>query len=417
MKDTELYRQLLGIEAPWKVETVDLLVADKRVEVTVTHRRQERFRCPECNEAFAVYDHGKQRIWRHLDSCGFTTWLKASPPRVACTIHGVRQVTLPWAEPHSRFTALFERLAIDVLQETDVSGACQILRVTWDEAWHLMERAVERGQTRKLRRVPELVGVDEKAAQKGHKYLTVVCDLESSTVEYIADDRKQSSLDGYFCQFTEQELSAVRGVAVDMWEPYSFSICDHVPGASQKIVFDRFHIMSHMGKAVDTVRKQENRALMTGGSRLLVGSRYLWLYSDENLPGKHRERFDELRQMNLKTARAWAIKESLRGLWDCLTRPYARHYWKRWYSWATKCRLAPVKEVALMIDRHIDGVLNYFSAARITNAAAEGLNSKIGTIKKMAYGFRNKEHFKTAIFFHCGGLDLYPVIVTHSNPG
>jgi transposase len=134
--------------------------------------------CPDCGAELPVYDHAEERAWRHLDSCQFKTFLHARPPRVRCAEHGVRQVRLPWAEPRSRFTILFERLAVDVLRECDVSGATRILRVSWDEAWGLMERAVRRGQAPRPHRVPELIGVDEKAAAKGHSYLTLVCDLE-----------------------------------------------------------------------------------------------------------------------------------------------------------------------------------------------------------------------------------------------
>ena len=418
MRDTELYRQLLGIEEPWGVRSVELSVTEQRVDVVVDHGRGVRWACPECGTELAVYDHSEERAWRHLDSCGFTTWLRARPARVECPTHGVRQVALPWAEPHSRFTALFERLAVDVLAETDVSGACDILRISWDEAWHLMERAVARGQARRARRVPSLIGVDEKAARKCHHYLTLVCDLERATVDYIAENRETSSLDGYFERFNADELAQITAVATDMWPAYVNSIHAHLPDPAAKIVFDRFHIMRHMGTAVDTVRKAEHRALRAQGLDILTGSKYLWLYSEENLPYIHKDRFASLRSSNLKTARAWAIKESLRALWHYHHPGWARRFWKQWYFWATHSRLQPVIDVAPMLARHLQGVLNYFSAARITNAAAEGLNSKIGTIKKMAYGYRNTEHFKTAIFFHCGGLNLYPTIpATHGNAG
>jgi transposase len=418
MRDVELYRQLLALEAPWRVERVDLSVAEQRVDVLVSHVRGVRWPCPECGTRLSVYDHSEERAWRHLDSCGFVTWLRARPPRVDCPEHGVRQVALPWAEPHSRFTALFERLAIDVLYETDISGACEILRISWDEGWHLMERAVARGQARKQRRVPQLIGVDEKAIRKARKYLTVVCDLERATVEYIGEDRKAASVGEYFKTFSSDELAQVKAVAIDMWEPYIAAVKTHLPDGADKIVFDRFHIMGHMGSAVDMVRMQEHRLLRRQGLSPLTGSRYLWLYAEENLPGIYKERFATLKTANLKTARAWAIKESLRVLWDYRYPAWARRFWKQWYFWATHSRLHPVVGAARILARHLQGILNYFSAARITNATAEGLNSKIGTIKKMAYGYRNKEHFKTAIYFHCGGLDLYPPLpLTHGKVG
>lgn len=414
MRDVELYRHLLGLQAPWTVGRVELSVTAQQVDVWAEHGEKVRWPCPDCGIELPVYDHAEERSWRHLDSCQFKTFLHARPPRVRCAEHGVRQVRMPWAEPHSRFTMLFERLAIDVLKECDISGATRILRISWDEAWHLMERAVRRGQAAKPHRVPELIGVDEKAAAKGHTYLTLVSDLDRGCVEHIADDRKRESLDGYFQGFSETERAGIAAVAMDMWEPYIQSVKAHVPDADDKIVFDRFHIMMHLGKAVDTVRKREHKTLRAADDDSLTKTKYLWLYSAENLPDRHRERFEALRDSDLKTARAWAIKEDLRWLWSYVRRGWAERHWKAWYFWATHSRLQPVIEAARTLKRHLYGILNFF-AHRVTNAVTEGLNSKIQTIKKMAYGFRNREHFKTAIYFHCGGLQLYPI--THGIPG
>ena len=273
-----------------------------------------------------------------------------------------------------------------------------------------MERAVARGQRAKGPRVPRRLGVDEKAAAKGHRYLTLVCDLTHATVEYIADDRKQASLDAYFATVPPDQLARIEAIAMDMWEPYVQSVLAHVPNGQMKIVFDKYHIMSHMGTAVDTVRKREHRVLRDEGNDVLTGSKYVWLYAGPNVPEKHQPRLLGLLKRPLKTARAWAIKETLRDFWQYRRVGWARVFWKRWDCWATHSRLAPVIKVAKMLKRHLPNVLSYFTH-RITNAVSEGLNSKIQTIKKMAYGFRNLEHFKTAIYFHCGGLQLYPEIV------
>ncbi len=414
MRDVELYRYVLGLESPWAVARVELSVKEQRVDVWAEHGDGHRWACSECGTDLPLYDHAEERAWRHLDTCQFLTYLHARPPRVQCPVHGVRQVRLPWAEPHARFTALFERFAIDVLKESDIRGATRILRISWDEAWHVLERAVARGQRAKVSRVPALMGVDEKAIAKGHRYLTLVCDLQAGTVEYMGDDRKQESLDEYWLTLTWAQRAGIRGIAMDMWEPYIQSVLTYVPDGATKIVFDRYHVMAHMGKAVDDVRKREHRALQAEGDETLTGSKYLWLYAAQNLPEKHEPRFLALARLNLQTARAWAIKESLRDLWGYQRVGWARAHWKRWYRWATHSRLAPVIKAAKLIWRHLPNVLTYF-AYRITNAVSEGLNSKIQTIKKMAYGFRNTEHFKTAIYFHCGGLQLYPA--THGIPG
>jgi len=407
MRDTELYRHLLGLEPPWEVSRVELALKDGRVDVWAEHSSKVRLACPECGRELAVYDHAAEREWRHLDSCQFLTYLHARPPRVECPEHGVRQVMLPWAEAMSRFTTLFERLAIDVLSECDVLGAARLLRLSWDEAWHLMERAVARGLRRKPARAIALLGVDEKSAGQGQDYITIVSDLEGGTAEYIADERRQESLDGYFERLSPEQRAAIEAVALDMWDPYLRSIRAHLEDADHKIVFDRFHVMGHIGKAVDSVRKRENRALRAGGDDTLVGSKYLWLYSKENLPERQRERFAALRDADLKTGRAWAIKENLRLLWSYHRRGWGERHWRSWYFWATHSRLAPVIEVARMLRRRLAGILSYFDH-RITNAASESLNSRIQAIRVAARGFPNRDHFKTAIYFHCGGLDLYP---------
>jgi transposase len=216
----------------------------------------------------------------------------------------------------ARFTSLFERLAVDMLQECDVLGASRLLRLSWDETWHLMERAVPRDLQTKKKRVTAHVGVDETAIARGHSYITVVSDLDQSTVEHVAEDRSQESLDGYFQTLTPRQLQGIEAVAMEMRDPYVNSVRAYLPQPDNKIVFDRFHIMGHLGRAVDTVRKREHRLLLKAGDHTLVGSKYLWLYSAENVPDRDWVRFCALRDADLKTARAWAIKENLRFLWS-----------------------------------------------------------------------------------------------------
>lgn len=385
MHDIDAFAKLLALQKPWKVNRVSLSSPEKEINVWFEHRRRGQFACPECRLPLPIYDHVASRRWRHLDHGGWLTWVNARIPRVYCLEHGVRQVAIPWALPGSRFTLPFERHAIDVLQETDVLGGARLLRLTWDEAWHLMERAVERGQKAKKRRVIPFLGVDEKAVARRHQYVTLVCDLDRGTVEYFAEKREKASLNGYYDSLTVRQLAGIKAVAMDMWEPYIASTLAYLPQGRKKIVFDRFHIMKHMNEAVDQVRKEEHRLLLQEDIDVLKGTKYLWLFAEENLPEKMEERFAFLRGLQLKTGRAWAIKETLRGLWSYQRKGWAESYWKQWYFWATHCRLKPVKKAARTIRDHLENVMTYFDH-RITNAVSEGLNSKIQTVKKTPTG-------------------------------
>jgi transposase len=385
VRDIDFFSRLLDLKRPWKVSRVSLFSKEREIGIWLEHRSRAEFACPECHLPLPVYDHVPARRWRHLDHGDHRTWLHARIPRVYCLEHGVRRVHIPWALPEARYTLAFEKHAIDVLLETDVLGGARLLRFSWDEAWHLMERAVERGHKAKTRRVIPYLGVDEKAVARRHQYVTMVCDLERGTVEYLAENREKTSLDTYYASLSPEQLTGIQAVAMDMWDPYIASTLAHVPNARKKIVFDRFHIMKHMNEAVDEVRKEENRLLLEDDIDVLKGSKYLWLCAEENVPQKMAEWFAFIRDLNLKTGRAWAIKEALRELWSYRRKGWAELYWKQWYFWATHCQLKPVRKVARMIHRRLENVLTYFDH-RITNAVSEGLNSKIQTVKKTPTG-------------------------------
>lgn len=406
MRDTEFYKELLGLRDPWRVTKVELDSAAGRVDVWVEDRSGAKWNCFECGKKASVYDHSEERVWRHLNTCQFGTYIHARLPRVKCPEHGVRQVCAPWAEAGSRFTLLYENWVIDTLKECDVTGANHLTGTSWYEAWNIMEKAVARGLSRKESRVPDYLGIDEKSFAKRHRYETLVCDLINGTVECVLEDRSQDSLEGYYGQFSKEELKGIKAIAMDMWDPYIAATGDLIPGAEGKIVFDRFHVTQQVTNALDKVRRQEHKNLMANGEQWLKGTKHLWLMNEEEIPDWRKEEFDEIRKMKLKTARAWAIKESLRHLWDYRYPKNAEKYFKRWYFWATHSQLKPMIKAAKTLKRHLPNILTYFKH-RITNSLTEGLNSKIQTVKQMACGFRNRENYRKAILFHCGGLDLY----------
>lgn len=406
MQDRDLYARILGLERPWRVSQVELSVEDEEVEVFVEALGSVSMSCPECDEACGRYDH-RERRWRHLDTCQFKTTIVGTIPWVKCPTHGVRQVKVPWGEPGSGFTALFEGLIISWLLDAPISAVARKLSLTWDQVDGVMQRAVRRGLSRRRELELAEIGIDETAFQKRHEYVTIVTDLESQRVVYIADDRKKASLQPFFDDMEPYQMLNVRAVAMDMWGPYISVVEENLYRAEEKICFDKFHVAQHLGDAVDKVRRQEQRHLQESGDRTLVGSRYLWLRNPENLSDKGERLLSGLRELALKTARAWALKENAMCLWSYKSRTWARKAWSAWISWAMRSRLEPMKRVARMVRDHLEGIINAV-VLNTTNAGSESTNARVQRVKRMACGFRNRDRFRNAIYFHLGGLDLSP---------
>ena len=408
MQDRELYQEILGLKSPWSVTNVTLNLEEQQVDVFVEHPSGTKLCCPLCSLTLPCYDHTAERQWRHLDSCQFKTLLHASIPRVNCPEHGVKQVQVPWAENGSRFTILFERFAIQVLLATqNVKGAMSILGTKWDQTWSIVERAVARGMARKEAKAVPRIGIDEKAFLKGQNYITLLYDLDNSTVEAISDGSDTDSGIACLSQLSDAQIQSVEVIAMDMSAAYVKAAKQVIPLAETKIVHDRFHIMQMATMAVDKVRRGEHRQLMKDDDDRLSETQYIWLKSFEKLSEKQQEVFDATYDLQLQTGKAWAYKEMLRDLWSQSSAASATAYFNDWYKRVIHTNLKPMKAVARSIRERLQNVVNYCTH-QITNAVAEDMNSKIMSIKRRVGGFRNRQNFKTAIFFYCGGLSLYP---------
>jgi hypothetical protein len=253
MRDRELYATILGVTAPWTVDRGDLDVAGGAVHVWLARTEGAPAQCPECQSPCTIYDH-RDREWRHLDTCQLQTRLHARVPRVDCPTHGVLQSVVPWATPGSKFTLLFERLAIDWLREAAVTAVGRQLKLGWDAVWGIERRAVTRGLERRATLTLRYVGVDEKSFQRRHDYVTVASDLDEGRVLFVADDRKQESLEAFWALgLSAAQRTALEAIAMDMWAPYVQATRAQVPDADAKIVFDRFHCAKHLNEGVDRV--------------------------------------------------------------------------------------------------------------------------------------------------------------------
>lgn len=401
------YGLLLGVESPWEVTGVKLDVAGKRVEVGVAWTRGERVKCPECGKECTVADHAPERTWRHLDTMQFETLIRARVPRSDCPEHGVKTVAVPWAGPGSRFTLLFERFAVDVLLACrSLTQACEVLRLDWDAAHRIMERAVKRGLERRGLEGLAHVGIDEKSFGAGQSYISLLTDLDGSRVLEVVEGCDQAAARTLWESLPQAQRRAIVAVALDMAPAFIAASREAVPQAA--LVHDKFHIAKHLNEAVDTVRRREHKELLAQGDETLKHTRQLWLFNPLHFSQQQATDFERLKFSGLRVARAWAIKELFSGLWHYRYEGPARKFFAKWYAWAVRCRMRPVTKVARMIKRHLPNILTYLRHA-ITNAVTEGLNSKVQTIKSNARGFRSFHNYRTRILFFCGKLSLHPL--------
>ena len=406
MEIEDHYGQLLGIHTPWLISQVDLKIHEQRVDIEIEYA-DDAGSCPECGAISPKHDDRKRRSWRHLDTMQFATYLHCEVPRVRCKEHGVKTVKVPWAGKNSGFTLLFEGFAIRVLQAArSVEEARKLLGLNWHQVEAIKRRAVQRGLSRREAVSLPYLGIDEKQFRDGHRYISSLVDLQGGRVLDVIEERTEAACKALIEQsLNEEQRQQVTAVALDMWKAYANAVTQTLPQAD--IVHDRFHISQHLNEAVDKVRRQENKELKEAGDRRLVGTRFNWLVNEEKISEEFAAQFEGLKRSDLKVSRAWAIKELFRDFWDYSYAGWAKRHFEKWYAWAIRSRLEPIKEKARMIKNHLDNILTYFKH-RISNAVAEGLNSKIQTIKSNARGYRSFEGFRNSILFYCGGLDMLP---------
>lgn len=406
MKDTQLYQQLLGLTEEWGIGNVEIDFEKLDVNIFIESKDKKYGKCPECNKICNVYDIRDERNWRHLDTMQFKTILHCKIPRINCSEHGVKTVKTDWAEKYSRYTMMFEKWAIQVLLACkNHTRAKELLGLSWDEIHNIQKRAVDRGLARREEIQTEYLGVDEKSFLNGHKYITVLYDLKNNSVIDISKDRKESSLDELLSPLPDKTKNEIRAVAVDMWKPFKSSIEKNLLNA--KIVYDKFHITKHLSDAVDKVRKHENKSLIQEGRDDLKKTKYVWLKNQDNLTTKQEEIFKNLIKKNLKTGIAWSLKEFFKMFWNFRNVKIAKLFLKIWNKEVLESKLQPMIKFAEMIKEHLDGILNYIEF-NITNAVAEGINSKIQHLLYSARGFRSFENYRISILFYCGNLDMIP---------
>ncbi len=297
-----------------------------------------------------------------------------------------------------------EGFVIKLLQVCPTTkGVCGFTRLSWSTVNAIMVSAVARGMLRRSDDSVPYIGIDEKSSERGHTYISVLTDIERSRVLDVVPERKLKAAKKLLETLSPTQRSTLDAVAMDRWSALMSATPACLPQAD--IVHDRFHVAKYLGKAVDTVRKQEHSSLSKVGTSPLTKSTYAWLKNYADGRSSEAVTFRALNQLNLKTSRAWRIKATFTQFWSYYYRGAAKRFFDAWSNHAMRSRLEPIKKVVQMLRRHVQGLLSY-SRHRITNASAEGFNSAIQLIKANARGFRNFTNYRARILFNCGKLDM-----------
>jgi transposase len=348
----------------------------------------------------------KVRRFQFVPLWGLAVFFVYAPRRVECPVCGVKVEALPWATGKHTVTTAFAWFLATWAKRMSWQEVAEAFHVSWEKVFQSVAMAVDWGLAHRVLRGIRSIGVDEVLWHRGHKYLTVVYQLDQGRrrLLWVGQDRTEKTICAFFEWFKPQRARLLQFVCSDMWQPYLDAIAGYAEHAVN--VLDRFHVMQKFSKAIDEVRAGEARALgkKTKGA-VLKHTRWCLLKRPENLTEKQEARLADLLKLNLKTVRAYLLKEDFQNLWEYVSPHWAGVFLDRWCKRAMRSRLDPMKKVAKTIRNHRALILNWFVAKKeMSSAAVEGLNNKLKVITRRAYGFRTLKAAQVALYHALGQL-------------
>lgn len=414
-----LFTAALGLQAPWEVKRVELDTAKRRIdfEVGFTGKRPA---CPACGAVEQRMHDRVRREWRHLDFFQFEAWLHAEVPRIKCDACGkVSQLPVPWAREGSGFTLLFEALSLSLCRELPVAQAAGLLRVAAKRLWTRIAHYVGTARAQDDMRGVRQIGIDETRVKKGHEYLTVVHDLDAKRLLFACPGRDHATVAAFAEDLTAHggDPAAIEHVCMDMSAAYTLGVGQSLPHAA--ISFDRFHVVALANEAMDAVRREEMRAqpaavreaLGEADRKVLKGLLWGMRKNPSGWSRKQAQAMHWLQRSNLKSARAWRLKQALREVYAEATASncpeQAGAALRAWLSWARRCRLEPFKRLAKTFSERFEAVVRGMLDGR-SNAYVEAMNGLLQQTKTAARGFRTVENFIAIAYLRMSKLKHLP---------
>jgi transposase len=382
--------------------------ADKRsVEVAVRPRRGSAAICSRCHQPAPGYDQLGERRFEFIPLWGFLVFLLYAMRRVDCRRCGAVVVEeVPWGDGKRTLTKAYMLFLARWARRLSWKETAAVFRTSWDKVFDAVEHVVTFGLQNRVLGQIDAIGVDEIQYAKGHKYLTLVYQIDLGMIRllWVGKERTIESFQGFFTAIGEQVASKIVFVCSDMWEPYLKVIREKCSEALH--ILDRFHIVAKMNKALDEVRAEESRRIHREGRLpVLKKSRWLLLKREENLAEEQRFRLRDLLRYNLKTVRAYLLKEAFQQLWDYHSATWAGKFLDEWCRQTMRSRIEPMKKIARSLRQHRELILNYFRAQKlISSGVVEGLNNKAKVTMRKSYGFRTFHALEMALYHSLGKL-------------
>lgn len=370
--------------------------------------RWKSLRCGNCGRK-SVARHGrkgKTRKWRHLGVWGTPVWLVGRVCRVVCSRCGVRTMAVPWARVGSPFTRAFEDEVAWFMQKTNQTATAQYFGISWPTAGKIARRVVSEKIDKERLENLRLLGIDEISYGRPRKFLTVVVDHQQHRVIWAAEGQSAKTLTEFFQLLGPEKCSAIEAVSIDMDPAFEKAIRENLPNA--QIVYDRFHIVQLLSRAVDQIRRDQVRNAPPDEKVDLKGARYPLLKNPWNLKPAEERKLATVQKTNQPLYRGYLLKETFQTLYDASTPEQADTIFNNWFAWARRSKLEPFKKLALTLKEHYNGI-RLFIEKKLTNAPVEGFNSKIRMISHRAFGFHSAQALIAMILLNCSGIKLEPV--------
>jgi transposase len=376
------------------------------IEAELHPRTGSRGRCSGCGGRAPGYDTLPERRFEFVPLWGIPVYFLYAPRRVQCPACGVRVEQMPWASGKRRLTEAYAWFLAGWAKRLSWKEVAEAFRTSWDNVFSAVERAVEWGRAHQDLSQITALGIDEISAWKGHKYLTLVYQIDAhcKRLLWVGETRTIRTLLRFFRWFGKERSQALQFVCSDMWKPYLKVIAKKAGQAVH--VLDRFHIMAHMSKAIDEVRAGETRQLRAQGREpVLTKTRWLLLKRSERLSEKQETRLADLLRYNLRTVRSYLLKEDFQFFWSYKSPYWAGQFLDQWCTRTMRSKIEPMKKVARMLRKHRPLLLNWFRAkGQLSSAVVEGFNNKAKLTTRKAFGFRTYHAMETALYHALGAL-------------